>query len=225
MAVATDREIITLSDFSKGREKVVTEKLGALPPRYGYRFVKRAFDIAVSVLALVILLVPMLLTALIVALDAHANPIFSQVRLGKDGAPFTLLKFRTMRLDAEKDGAQWACSDDPRVTKVGRFLRNTRMDELPQLLNILVGQMSFVGPRPERPEFYDVFDTYIDGFRQRLLIKPGLTGHAQVNGGYELLPEEKIVYDLEYIKHCSIGFDIKCMIKTVAVIFTHDGVR
>ena len=97
--------------------------------------------------------------------------------------------------------------------------------KLPQLWNILIGQMSFVGPRPERPEFYDAFDTYIDGFRQRMLVKPGLTGHAQVNGGYELLPEEKIVYDLEYIKNRSIRFDFSCVYRTFAVIFQRKGAK
>ena len=96
-------------------------------------------------------------------------------------------------------------------------------DELPQLLNILAGQMSFVGPRPERPEFYDYFDTYIGGFRQRTLVPPGLTGLAQINGGYELLPEEKIVYDLEYIKRRSVSMDCKCILKTFRVVFTCHG--
>ena len=93
------------------------------------------------------------------------------------------------------------------------------MDELPQLWNILIGDMSFVGPRPERPEFYELFDLYIDGFRQRMLVKPGLTGLAQVSGGYELLPEEKIVYDLEYIKNRSFGLDAKCILRTFGVVF------
>ena len=99
------------------------------------------------------------------------------------------------------------------------------MDELPQLFNILLGDMSFVGPRPERPEFYDVFDTYIDGFRQRTLVKPGLTGYAQVNGGYSLKPEEKIIYDVEYIKNRSIGMDLQCIFKTVHVVLSHEGAK
>ena len=130
-----------------------------------------------------------------------------------------------MRMDAEADGAQWAYSDDPRVTRVGAFLRKTRMDELPQLVNILKGDMSIVGPRPERPEFYDVFDTYIYGFRQRMLVRPGLTGYAQVVGGYSLLPEEKIVYDLEYIKRRSLLFDMKLILYTVVVVFRGDKSR
>lgn len=225
MAVIADKEILSVQDFTKEREMIVTEKLGVLPKKTGYRFVKRMMDFFFALILLCIFLVPMLLIALAVWISTGASPIYRQKRLGLNEKPFTLLKFRSMRADAEKDGAQWAAADDPRVTRVGRILRATRMDELPQFWNILLGQMSFVGPRPERPEFYDAFDTYIDGFRQRMLVKPGLTGHAQVNGGYELLPEEKIVFDLEYIKRRSIGFDLKCVFRTIAVVFKHEGAR
>lgn len=223
MAVTTQKEKLSVADFIDSKTIIVTEKLGQLPPKRMYRLVKRVFDFAVSFTALSVLLLPMLLIALIVWIDTKAFPIYRQKRLGLNEKPFTLLKFRSMRADAEKNGAQWAAAEDPRITRFGRILRATRMDELPQLWNILIGQMSFVGPRPERPEFYDAFDTYIDGFRQRMLVKPGLTGHAQVNGGYELLPEEKIVFDLEYIKKRSLAFDLKCIYKTVTVIFTHEG--
>ncbi len=223
MAVVMQKEKLLVSDFTETKTVIVTEKLGQLPPKRGYRFTKRLLDIAFSFIMLGILLLPMLLILLIVWIDTKAFPIYFQKRLGLREKPFTLLKFRSMRADAESNGAQWAAAEDPRVTRFGRILRATRMDELPQLWNILVGQMSFVGPRPERPEFYDAFDTYIDGFRQRMLVKPGLTGHAQVNGGYELLPEEKIVYDLEYIKKRSLGFDLKCVYQTLAVIFQRKG--
>jgi lipopolysaccharide/colanic/teichoic acid biosynthesis glycosyltransferase len=116
-----------------------------------------------------------------------------------------------MRIGAENGGMQWASDDDPRVTKVGKWLRNTHLDELPQIVNIILGQMSIVGPRPERPEFYDFFDTYIVGFRQRTLVVPGLTGYAQVNGGYDLKPEEKIIYDIEYIRNRSLKMDMLCI--------------
>lgn len=130
-----------------------------------------------------------------------------------------------MRIDAEINGPKWADKDDDRATKVGAFLRKTRLDELPQLWNILCGEMSFVGPRPEREYFYNIFETYIPNFGLRMLVKPGLTGWAQVNGGYELGPEEKIVYDLEYITNRSFGMDIRCMLKTVKLVFTHEGAR
>ncbi len=225
MAVAAQNEKLLIKDFISSDKIIVTEKLGTLPPRRAYRFWKRVFDFAFSLILLIVLLLPILLLLLIVWIDTKASPLYLQTRLGLNEKPFTLLKIRSMRVDAEENGVQWAATDDPRVTRIGRLLRATRMDELPQLWNILIGQMSFVGPRPERPEFYDAFDTYIDGFRQRMLVKPGLTGHAQVNGGYELLPEEKIVYDLEYIKKRSFVFDLKCIWRTFAVIFTKEGAK
>ena len=130
-----------------------------------------------------------------------------------------------MRLDAEKNGPQWADKDDPRCTRLGRILRKSRLDEIPQLWNILKGEMSFVGPRPERQCFYEEVETYTHGFSKRLLVKPGLTGYAQVNGGYELKPEEKIVYDIEYIHKQSVLMDLWCIFKTVKLVFTHEGAR
>ena len=130
-----------------------------------------------------------------------------------------------MNHDAEVNGPKWADKEDKRCTRFGAFLRKTRLDELPQLWNILVGDMSFVGPRPERQYFYEQFEKYIVGFSNRLVVTPGLTGYAQVNGGYELEPEEKIVYDMEYIEKRSVLMDIKCLAKTVSLIFTHEGAR
>ena len=223
MAVSTQKEKLLISDFTENKTIIVTEKLGELPKKTGYRFCKRCLDFFFALVLSVLLIVPLILLMPIVWIDTKAFPIYRQKRLGLNGKEFTLLKIRSMRNDAEKYGAQWAAADDPRITRVGKILRATRMDELPQMWNILVGQMSFVGPRPERPEFYDAFDTYIDGFRQRLLVKPGLTGHAQVNGGYDLLPEEKIVYDLEYIKNRSLKFDCKCVCQTIAVVLGKKG--
>lgn len=224
MATVT-QEVLSLQDFANKKEKVTVETIEAPHGKRFFFFVKRLFDIAVSAVLLIVLLAPMLLLSAMVAVDTRANPIYRQVRLGKDEKPFVLLKFRSMRKDAEKDGAQWAAQDDPRVTSFGKVLRCFRIDELPQLLNILVGDMSFVGPRPERPEFYDVFDTYIEGYRQRMYVLPGLTGHAQVNGGYELQPEEKIIFDIEYIRNCSCGFDARCLLRTFATVFFSRGAR
>lgn len=190
-----------------------------------YLFVKRTFDIVASFAAGLLLLIPMLVIAVIIRLESKGPAMYKQERLGKDGKPYIMLKFRSMRLDAEKDGPQWAEKDDHRCTKFGRFLRASRLDELPQLWNILKGDMSFVGPRPERAYFYDKFEEYIPGFRRRLCVKPGLTGHAQVNGGYDLMPEEKIIYDMEYIQNRSLKMDIQCLFKTITVIFSHDGAR
>lgn len=204
---------------------ITVEKIKQLSPKPIYQCTKRTFDLLISSIGLVILFLPMLLIGIIIRLDSPGPAIYIQERLGFKGKTFKLLKFRSMCLDAEANGPQWAVIGDTRITKVGKFLRKTRLDELPQLLNILAGQISFVGPRPEREVFYKEFEIYIPGFKQRLMVKPGLTGLAQINGGYDLQPEEKIVFDLEYIKYRSIWLDLKLMIKTVIVVFTHEGAR
>ncbi len=190
-----------------------------------YSFFKRLFDIVFSMVALVVLFPIGIIISIIICIDSRGGPIYVQDRLGKNGKHFHLIKFRTMIKNAEATGAKWAEENDPRCTKIGKFLRKCRLDELPQLLNILVGQMSFVGPRPERKIFYDKFETYIHGFSNRLSVRPGLTGLAQVNGGYSLAPEEKIIYDMEYIKNRSFLMDIKLIFKTVKLVFTHEGAR
>ena len=162
---------------------------------------------------------------LIVALDSPGPAIFRQERLGLNGKPFMIYKFRTMRLDAEANGPRWAAVCDTRCTRFGQFLRRTRLDELPQLWNILRGDMSLVGPRPERAYFYREFETYMAGFSNRMMVTPSLTGWAQVNGGYDLRPEEKIVYDMEYIERQSVLLDVQCLLKTAALVFTHRGAR
>lgn len=191
----------------------------------GFVFLKRLSDILVSLLVATLGLLPMLIIALCIKIDSRGPVIFKQERLGKDGKSFTMYKFRSMRVDAEADGPKWAEKEDDRCTKVGAFLRKTRLDELPQFWNILKGEMSLVGPRPERPFFYDEFETYIHGFRNRLVVRPGLTGWAQVSGGYDLKPEEKIVYDMEYIANMSVRMDLRCMVRTLRLVFTHEGAR
>ena len=186
---------------------------------------KRILDILLSLIGFAVLLLPMVIIAIGIRLDSPGSVIYKQERLGLNRKPFVLYKFRSMRMDAEEDGPRWAEKDDERTTKIGRFLRNTRLDELPQLWNILRGDMSVVGPRPEREYFYDIFEAYIPNFGKRMLVKPGLTGWAQVNGGYDLRAEEKILYDLEYIENRSFCMDIKCIFKTVKLIFTHEGAR
>ncbi|MGB4627108.1 MAG: sugar transferase, partial [Erysipelotrichaceae bacterium] len=115
--------------------------------------------------------------------------------------------------------------NDSRCTKVGNFLRKTRIDELPQLVNVIKGDMSLVGPRPERRHFYEEFEEYINGFHHRLVVKPGITGLAQITGGYNLLPEEKIIYDMQYIEKMSFKLDAYCILMTLVVVFTHEGAR
>lgn len=219
------REVVAPDNIIQMDTVMTVEKLGELPAKPFYSFVKRAFDVVLSLAGAVLAAVPMLVVALFVKLDSEGPAIYSQERLGKNGKPFRVYKFRSMRVDAEKDGARWASKNDSRVTRVGSFIRKTRLDELPQILNILKGDMSFVGPRPEREVFYNEFERQIRGFRQRMLVKPGLTGWAQINGGYDLRPQEKILYDIEYIKKRSFRMDLKCMVKTVAIVFNHDGAR
>lgn len=193
--------------------------------RWSYLVVKRFFDFFFASIGLIVLAIPMAIIALIIVLDSPGAPIFKQERLGLNGKPFVIYKFRTMHMDAEKNGPRWADQEDKRCTQFGVFLRKTRIDELPQLWNILKGDMSFVGPRPERQYFYEQFEKYIVGFSNRLVVVPGLTGYAQVNGGYELKPEEKIVYDMEYIEKRSVLLDLWCIVQTFRVVFSGKGAR
>ena len=209
-----------------GSTAYVVRKLSKVQDKPVYSFFKRAFDICASLAAIIVLAIPMLIIALLIIIDSPGGAIYKQERLGLNGSRFTLYKFRTMVANAEKEtGACWAAENDTRCTKLGKFLRSVRLDELPQLFNIFKGDMSVVGPRPEREIFYEEFEKYINGFSQRLLIVPGLSGLAQINGGYDLQPEEKIAYDLEYIETRSFWLDIKIIFKTLAVVFTSKGAR
>ncbi len=189
---------------------------------------KRAFDILAAAVGLVLAAPLMLLTAIAIKLDSPGPVLYSQVRAGAFGREFSILKFRSMRADAEKNGAVWAQERDPRVTRVGEIIRRTRLDELPQLWNVLVGDMSLVGPRPERPIFIAQLEREIPFFRQRLYVKPGVTGHAQVRCRYAASTEdalEKLQYDLFYIKSFSIWFDLSILIDTVKVVLLRIGAR
>lgn len=202
------------------------EDLGTVAKKPMYAFLKRLFDIVFALVLLLLLAVPMLVIAVIVKLTSKGPVLYYQTRLGLNGKEFKIVKFRTMRQDAEADGLRWSQGDDdPRITPVGRVLRKSHLDELPQLWCILVGDMSVVGPRPERPEYYDQFEQYIHGFRERLKVKPGMTGLAQVCGGYFLKPEEKAQYDVEYIKTRSIGLELRILFKTIKVVFCCEGVK
>ena len=196
--------------------------------RRGALAVKRAFDVAAAALGLILGLPILAVAALAVKLDSPGPALYAQERAGVLGRPFRILKLRSMRTDAEARGAVWAAEDDPRVTRVGRFLRRTRIDELPQLWNVLVGEMSLVGPRPERPVFVARLEQEIPFFRQRLCMKPGITGHAQVRARYGASLEdalEKLSYDLFYIKTFSLWFDLSILIDTVKVVLLRIGSR
>ena len=182
-----------------------------------YALCKRTFDIFVSLTLCLLLLPLMLILAIAIRIDSSGPILYRQERLGKGGKSFWILKFRTMHTWAEDAGPKWADANDDRCTRLGSKLRRLRLDELPQLWNILIGQMSFVGPRPERPYFHEEFEAYIHGFSHRLAVKPGLTGLAQVTST-ELEAEEKIVYDMEYIRTRSLWLDLKLMILTVGAV-------
>lgn len=192
---------------------------------------KRVFDIAVSVVMLALTLPVMLVTAVAIwAESGFRGPvIYRQVRIGQGGNPFKLLKFRSMHHDAEHDGvARWATRNDDRVTRVGRLIRKTRIDELPQLVNVLRGEMSFVGPRPERPEFVVELNRNIPFYAQRHRVKPGITGWAQIRypyGASEKDAGEKLQYDLYYLKNRSIFLDLMIILQTAQVVFWGKGAR
>ena len=194
------------------------ESVGDLPRKPVYELAKRCFDVIFSGFLLLLFAAPMIVIGIAVKFTTPGPALYSQERLGKDGNQIKIYKFRTMVFDSEIDTIRWSCDDDPRVTPLGRILRKYHIDELPQLWDIFRGVLSFVGPRPEREVFYDAFETYIHGFRERLKVKPGLTGLAQVTGGSFMPPEEKIVFDIEYIRNRSFALDLKLMIRTAVVV-------
>ena len=195
-------------------------RVGRYNPTPEYLLLKRAFDIVVSGLALIVFSPIMAVLAVIIRMDG-GTAFYRQKRLTKDGKIFEILKFRSMRMDAEKDGvARLSTGDaDPRITKVGRFIRACRLDELPQLINILKGDMSIVGPRPERPEIAEQYKQYLPEFDLRLQCKCGLTGFAQVYGQYNTTPYDKLLMDLLYIAKPSMAEDFKICFATVKILF------
>ncbi len=190
---------------------------------------KRLLDMLSSCLLLMLMLPVMLLTGLIIKLTSRGPVLYKQQRIGQFGERFELLKFRSMVLDAENEGAPiWAAEKDPRVTVIGRFIRTTRIDELPQLVNVLRGQMSFVGPRPERPYFVEKIGGEVPFYRERHYVKPGLTGWAQIQYPYGASIDDarrKLEYDLYYIKNYSLVFDLLIILQTVRVVLFPSGAR
>ncbi len=193
------------------------------------RAIKRVIDVLVSLVLLALTFPLMLATAVAVRLDSPGPVLYRQQRVGLFGEPFTLLKFRSMRIDAEPEGApRWAAMKDPRVTRVGSFIRSTRIDELPQLLNVLRGEMSLIGPRPERPHFVAQLAEVIPFYNERSYVKPGITGWAQVNFPYGASVEDarqKLSYDLYYVKNRGTFLDLLILIATVRVILFREGAR
>ena len=196
--------------------------------RETHALAKRVIDLTFAI-ALVLFTAPLLLAAAAAVRMSGPGPVlYRQVRVGHDGKPFTLLKFRSMRVDAEATGAVWARKADDRITPVGRFLRRSRIDEIPQAFNVIKGSMSFVGPRPERPEFTGLLAQAVPHYDARHLVKPGLTGWAQVNYPYGASVEDaanKLQYDLYYIKHFSLVLDLFIVVKTLRVAASGAGSR
>ena len=190
-----------------------------------YKGFKRLTDFFLSIVLLIPAIPICLISAIFIILETNGNPLYVQERVGLNGDKFKIYKLRSMYSDAEKDGHKWAEKEDSRITKVGSIIRKTRIDELPQLINIIKGEMAIIGPRPERPEFIEEFLKEIPDFNDRLAVKPGITGWAQVNGGYELSPKEKLQYDQYYIEHEGLKLDTLILFKTIKVVFTGEGSR
>lgn len=202
--------------------------LGSLLPPAGYMLVKRLLDILCVLAALPFALPLMLLTAIAIRLESTGNVLFVQNRVGQGGREFKIYKFRSMRTDSEQNGAQLAQVGDSRITRVGSFIRKTRLDELPQFFNILKGDMSLIGPRPEQKVFVEQFEKSIPFYQYRHIVKPGLSGWAQVTQGYAGNTDEtqvKIEHDFYYIKHFSFSLDVLIIFKTVKIILTGFGAR
>jgi lipopolysaccharide/colanic/teichoic acid biosynthesis glycosyltransferase len=215
------------------------------PPTVAMAWLERSVNVLLALLALLLTLPVLLLIALAIKLTSRGPVLYTQERVGLDrrgtgrdnphprrrrdlgGQPFTIYKFRTMRVDAEREsGAVWAAPDDPRVTPVGRLLRQYRLDEVPQLLNVLRGEMNIVGPRPERPTIFAELREHIAEYPLRQRTKPGITGLAQINHHYDRSLEDvrtKVRYDLEYIRRQSLRQDVRIMLKTLPVVLFRRG--
>jgi len=202
-----------LDNFSEGNKEV-------------FETIKRLLDILFAIIFGLVSLILIPFISLVISLDSKGKIIFKQKRMGKDGKEFTALKFRTMYKNAEENGAMWAQKNDPRITKLGAFLRKTRLDEITQLWNIIKGEMSFVGPRPEQSKLIEELKNQIPFYTERLLVKPGLTGWAQINFPYASSTEDslkKLQYDLYYIKHRSLLLDLGIILKTINLILKGGG--
>jgi len=193
-----------------------------------FKVLKRGVDVLASLFGLLLLLPVCLIIGLIIKIETKGPIFYQQERVGEDGKVFPLLKFRSMRADAEENGPVWAKVDDNRVTRVGRIIRKLRLDEVPQMINVLKGEMSFVGPRPERPVFIEQLNEEIPFYSQRHAVKPGITGWAQICYRYGASKEdalEKLKYDLYYIKHMSFIFDLTIIFETAKIVLWGRGAR
>jgi len=230
-------KIYKFSDFyEKNEEKIDVKSITEVSILYGEGFelfhnfymqkIKRIIDVLMAFMVLIITFPIILLSILIIKIESRGPVFFIQERIGKGNKPFKIIKFRSMKIDAEKDGPKWAGKNDNRVTFYGKIMRKTRIDELPQLINVLKGEMSFIGPRPERQYFIEMLEKEIPFYNLRHSVLPGLTGWAQVNYNYGASVEdafEKLQYDLYYIKYQSLIMDIIIVFKTLKVILGWKG--
>lgn len=234
-SLALKISIFNLPDFAeKFTGKILINTIGQMwflenikeNEKSWYEAIKRMMDVVLAAVLLVVTLPFLPIIYLAIKLDSPGSGFFMQQRTGKNGKRFMAVKFRTMYQDAEKTGPQWAQRNDPRITRVGKFLRKSRIDEIPQLINVLRGEMSFIGPRPERPEFIEKLKEKIPFYEARLLVKPGITGWAQINfpyGASERDALEKLQYDLYYIKNRSLILDISILLKTIKTVLSGEG--
>lgn len=217
-------EPTTLALFGSGIVGVIVRFV-----RKSYAAVKRMIDVVGSIVGLILFSPICLLTAILIKVTSPGPVFFKQTRVGKDGSTFEIYKFRTMRVDAEKEtGPIWASANDNRLIPCGKFIRKTHLDEIPQFINVLRGEMSIIGPRPERPVFVEKFRAEISDYEKRIVVKPGITGLAQVWHKYDESMADvrkKVKYDLLYIKKLCLWTDIQIMFRTVRVVFTGEGAR
>ena len=250
MTVHTDRKLFrNRNDQDYGLDRIdTTDSMGAINPaitltgafNFNPYFLsrkerveglgRRQLDLVFSLLLLTLASPIMLITATLIWLSTMGRDpvLYRQLRVGLKGREFYVWKFRSMRTDAEKNGAQMAAKNDARITRIGRFIRKTRIDELPQIVNVLKGEMSLVGPRPERPEFVSKFQRQIRGYSLRHQVKPGITGWAQVKYPYGETVEDaarKLYFDLTYVRKNSVLFDLRILLRTIPVILTGHGAR
>lgn len=191
-----------------------------------FNVAKRIFDVLVSLVISPILIIIIIIAAIFIKLDSDGPAFYFQERLGRHSKKFNIYKLRSMKVDAESGtGSVWAEKDDPRITKVGKVIRKYRIDELPQFMNVIKGDMSIIGPRPEREDLTEEFVKTIPDFKRRLVVKPGITGLAQISGGYDISPKDKLYYDIKYIENLSAVNEIRILLGTVKVILTGDGSR
>jgi len=215
-------ERLTVSQFGLAD---VSSSLTA-DPAPSYLVLKRAFDLLAALLMALVVLPLFPLIALAIRIDSPGTVFYTQDRVGQGGRIFRIYKFRTMRTDAERNGAVWAMEGDPRVTRAGTFMRRSRIDELPQLVNVLRGEMTFVGPRPERPEFTSLLERELPGYSQRQLARPGLTRWAQIRYQYASSIQDtktKLEFDLYYVRHRSLRFDTRILFQTIPVVLHLQG--